>query len=239
MTWKHLAAGATLIAVAVAVYVFATRPPDAVSVTPAQTIEPVTPDPEAIAFGLDPAPRNLTLRSKVGEVVHWSVRTGSRFEIAPEAGTITPLGSTIVRVRPRSGSLTNGLNAEHTWFTWTTANGPQQQLLVRLTALRPPEVDYILREGNREIVLMLNGTEVGRTRRTNEAHTVFGKYALHAGDNTFEVRAADSGPRAHYELWLRVGSREMTVTESTPMPVIVTLDPDLGFISLAASASPP
>ena len=238
MTWKHLAAVGTLIAVAVSLYVFASRPPAATSVAPAETIEPLTPDPDAIAFGLDAAPRDLTLRSTVGEVVHWSVRTGSRFEISPEAGTIAPLGSTVLRVRPRSGSLTIGLNAEHTWFTWTTVNGPQHQLLVRLTALRPPEVDFILREGNREIVLILNGTEVGRARRTNEAHTVWGKYALNAGDNTFEVRAAGSG-RAQYRLWLRVGSQEMTVTEATPMPVIVTLDPDFGFISLAASASPP
>jgi hypothetical protein len=239
VTWKHIAAGGTLSALAIAFWVLTSNPRTETSLAPSEINDPITPDPETIAFGVDPAPRELTLRSTLGEDVEWSVRTGSRFEIVPEAGTIKPSGATTMRVRPRSASLTPGLNSEHTYFTLRTATGSARQLLVRLTAIRPPEVNYNLVEGDGEVVLQLNGTEVGRAKRPNQLQTVWGEHALRAGDNALDVRAAGSAKSSHYRLWLRVGTREMTVTEATPMPVIVTLDPGLGFISLPVSASPP
>jgi hypothetical protein len=235
VTWKHIAAGATLIALALAFWMFKPAPPATAPVAPQDHTEPVTPDSDMLAFGLDATARYLTLHSKLDEDVEWSVRTGSRFEIAPEIGTIKAFGSTTVRVRPRSSSLTVGLNSEHTWFTWRTANGPTRELLVRLTAIRAPEVEYNVVAAD-EVIFALNGTAVARVKKTNGWRRLAEQHGLKAGDNRLDVRAVGSRQGGSYILMLRVGSNEIVMTEATKTPVTITLDPDLGFVTLSPGA---
>lgn len=223
--------GATLVAAAIAVWMFMRRPAVVTPLAPQETAAPITPDPEMVAFGLEATPRDLTLRSTLAEDVEWAVRTGSRFEIVPDSGTIKAFGTATVRVRPRSPSLTVGLNSEHTWFTWHASTGPTHQVLVRLTAIRAPDVEYKVVMADGELRIAFNDTAVVRVHSTADWRRLTDQYVWKAGDNAFDVRAVRPG--APYILMLRIGSKEMVLSEATNNALTITLDPDLGFISVS------
>jgi hypothetical protein len=185
----------------------------------------IAASPERLTFGLDRTPRELTLRSFSGHGIDWFVRTGSRFEITPSSGTIEPFGAAVLRVKP-SSSLTAGLNAEHTWFNWRATSSAAGHVMVVLTAIRVPEIEYQLSGAGAGITLTVNGAAVAGVRQTTAWVALPVSDALRAGGNQLEAQGS------RFKLMLRAGSEETTMSEANPIVTIV-VDRDFGFITFS------
>ena len=228
---------AVLVAVMVAVWMRGrTAPrPSAREIDQPLKQQLIQPETERIAFGLDAGPRDLAFRSMLDVAVEWSVRTGSRFEIVPESGTIPPRGRAVVKAQPRAEGLTVGLNAENTYFSWRIAKVTPEMFPVMLTAIRAPEVEYNVAESDAAIILTLNDGEVVRTPRTNGWVSFPARARLTPRDNQFKIIADVA---VAYGLMMRIGSHERTFTHAKGEPLsnqrlTIRLDPDLGYISLS------